>query len=409
MVGVQKTMKLAVILGDGMADWAVEALGGKTPLEVANHPYMDKFAQDGEFGLVKTVPDGMKPGSDTANLSVFGYDPRQYYSGRSPLEAASLGIDLMQTDVTYRCNLVTLSGEANLADTTMADYSAGEICTEEARELILFLDSKLASEGVRLYPGFSYRHCLVLNHAETGAELTQPHDFFGKPVADKLPSGTNAELLMRWMEKAYVLLNDHPVNRARVAAGKNPANAIWFWGEGRKPALTSFLEKTGLKGAVISAVDLIQGIGRCAEMEVVKVDGATGTYETNYAGKAAAAVDVLSRGADFIYLHIEAADECGHHGQVKEKVYSIEQIDLQVIKPVYEYLESCGEDFAILVLPDHPTPIQIRTHTAEPVPFALYRKGDCARRTVRYTESDAKTTGVYEDTGHRLIDRLKTR
>lgn len=402
-------MKLAVILGDGMADWAVDALGGKTPLEVANHPYMDKFAQDGEFGLVKTVPEGMKPGSDTANLSVFGYDPKRYYSGRSPLEAASLGIDLVGTDVTYRCNLVTLSSEATLADTTMLDYSAGEISTEEARELILFLDEKLASHGVRLYPGFSYRHCLVLNQAETGAELIPPHDFSGKPVADKLPTGTNQALLMRWMETAFSLLEDHPINLARKASGKNPANAIWFWGEGRRPALTPFLEKYGLRGAVISAVDLIQGIGRCAGMEVVKVDGATGTFETNFAGKAAAAIDVLSRGADYVYVHIEAADECGHHGQVKEKVFSIEQIDLQVIKPVFEYLERCGEDYAILVLPDHPTPIQIRTHSAEPVPFALYRKGDRAGREIRYTEGEARLTGLYVDAGHTLTDRMKTR
>jgi 2,3-bisphosphoglycerate-independent phosphoglycerate mutase len=402
-------MKLAVILGDGMADWAVDALGGKTPLEVANHPYMDKFAQDGEFGLVKTVPEGMKPGSDTANLSVFGYDPKRYYSGRSPLEAASLGIDLVETDVTYRCNLVTLSDEATLADTTMLDYSAGEISTEEARELILFLDERLASQGVRLYPGFSYRHCLVLNQADTGAELIPPHDFSGKPVADKLPTGTNQSLLMRWMEAAFSLLKDHPINLAREASGKNPANAIWFWGEGRRPALTPFLEKYGLRGAVISAVDLIQGIGRCAGMEVVKVEGATGTFETNFAGKAAAAIDVLSRGADYVYVHIEAADECGHHGQVKEKVYSIEQIDLQVIKPVFEYLERCGEDYAILVLPDHPTPLKIRTHSAEPVPFALYRKGDCAGRAVRYTESAAKSTGLFVDAGHTLTCRMKTR
>ncbi len=402
-------MKLAVILGDGMADWPVEELGGKTPLEVANHPYMDLFARDGAFGLVKTVPDGMKPGSDTANLSVFGYDPKRYYSGRSPLEAASLGIELAQTDVTYRCNLVTLSQERDIADTTMVDYSAGEISTEEARELILFLDSELGSEGVRLYPGFSYRHCLVLNEAQTGAELTPPHDFSGKPVAGKLPTGTNAELLLRWMKRAYELLNDHPINRARVAVGKNPANAIWFWGEGRRPALTPFLEKTGLKGAVISAVDLIQGIGRCAGMEVVKVEGATGTFETNFAGKAAAAIDVLKRGADYVYVHIEAADECGHHGQLKEKIYSIEQIDRQVIQPVYDYLEGCGEDYAILVLPDHPTPLKIRTHSSDPVPFALYRKGDHAGRENRYTELDANSTGLYEPEGFRLVDRMKRR
>lgn len=400
-------MKYAVILGDGMADWPLDELGGKTPLDAANHPAMDRLAQQGTFGLVQTVPDGMKPGSDTANLSVFGYDPKRYYSGRSPLEAASLGIPLVETDVTYRCNLVTLSQEKDIADSTMLDYSAGEISTEEARELILFLDERLSSDGVRLYPGFSYRHCLVLNHAETGAELTPPHDFSGKPVAGRLPEGTNAELLMHWMTEAYLLLKDHPVNAARIAAGKNPANAIWFWGEGRKPALTPFFEKTGLKGAVISAVDLIQGIGRCAEMAVVKVEGATGTYETNFAGKAAAAINVLARGADYVYIHIEAADECGHHGQMKEKIYSIEQIDRQILAPVYEYLESTGEDYVILVLPDHPTPLKIRTHSAEPVPFALYRKGDAAGKAVRYTESDAKLTGVYEDVGYRLIDRMR--
>ena len=400
-------MKFAVILGDGMADWPVEELGGKTPLEAAHHPMMDQLASDGEFGLVKTVPDGMKPGSDTANLSVFGYDPKRYYSGRSPLEAASLGIPLVESDVTYRCNLVTLSDAADLTDTTMRDYSAGEISTEEARELILFLNERLASEGVRLYPGFSYRHCLVLNHAQTGAELTPPHDFSGKPVEGKFPQGTNAQLLMRWMTEAFLLLKDHPVNQKRIAAGKNPANAIWFWGEGRKPALTSFLKKTGLNGAVISAVDLIQGIGKCAEMEVVKVEGATGTYETNFSGKAAAAIDVLVRGADYVYVHIEAADECGHHGQLKEKIFSIEQIDEKVLKPIYDYLESTGEDYAILVLPDHPTPLKIRTHSAEPVPFALYRKGDTAGKPLRYTENDAKLTGVYVDAGHRLIDRMQ--
>jgi len=400
-------MKFAVILGDGMADWPVEELGGKTPLEAAHHPMMDQLASDGEFGLVKTVPDGMKPGSDTANLSVFGYDPKRYYSGRSPLEAASLGIPLVESDVTYRCNLVTLSDAADIADTTMLDYSAGEISTEEARELILYLDERLASEGVRLYPGFSYRHCLVLNHAETGAELTPPHDFSGKPVEGKLPQGVNAQLLMRWMTEAFLLLKDHPINISRIAAGKNPANAIWFWGEGRKPALTPFLKKTGLKGAVISAVDLIQGIGKCAEMEVVKVEGATGTYETNFSGKAAAAIDVLARGADYVYVHIEAADECGHHGQLKEKVFSIEQIDEKVLKPIYDYLESTGEDYAILVLPDHPTPLKIRTHSAEPVPFALYRKGDAAGKPLRYTENDAKVTGTYVDAGHHLIDRMQ--
>ena len=399
-------MKYAVILGDGMADWPIDELGGKTPLDVAKHPFMDKLAQEGTFGLVQTVPDGMKPGSDTANLSVFGYDPLKYYTGRSPLEAASLGIPLSETDVTYRCNLVTLSGEGKLEDKTMADYSAGEISTEEARELILYLDYHLSCEGVRLYPGFSYRHCLVMNHAETGAELTPPHDITGKPVAGKLPAGTNAALLTDWMEEAHVLLKQHPVNLARIVTRKNPANAIWFWGEGRKPALTPFFEKTGLHGAVISAVDLVQGIGRCAEMNVIKVEGATGTFETNFTGKAQAAIRALSGGADYVYIHIEAPDECGHHGQIKEKIYSIEQIDAQVLAPVLTYLEESGEDYAVLVLPDHPTPIRIQTHSADPVPFALYQKGNAGRKAVRYTEQDAKNTGVLITEGYRLIDEL---
>ncbi|MCE5189099.1 MAG: cofactor-independent phosphoglycerate mutase [Eubacteriales bacterium] len=400
-------MKYVVILGDGMADWPLDELGGKTPLDVAKHPYMDKLAQNGRFGLVQTVPEGMKPGSDTANLSVFGYDPRRYYSGRSPLEAASLGIALAETDVTYRCNLVTLSQESELEQSTMLDYSAGEISTEEAHELILFLDRMLSNEKARLYPGFSYRHCLVLNEAETGATLTPPHDFTGKPVMGRLPDGQNAMLLREWMEKAYTRLKEHPVNRARVAAGKSPANAIWFWGEGRKPALTPFYEKTGLRGAVISAVDLIQGIGRCAEMEVVKVEGTTGTYETNFAGKARAAIRALSSGADYVYVHIEAPDECGHHGQIRGKIYSIEQIDSQILAPVWAYLETSGEDYTILVLPDHPTPIEIRTHSSDPVPFAIYRKGNAAGSTLRYTERDAKSTGVRVQEGYRLIDEMR--
>lgn len=400
-------MKYAVILGDGMADWPLDELGGKTPLDAAKHPYMDKMAQKGTFGLVQTVPPGMSPGSDTANLSVFGYDPKRFYSGRSPLEAASLGISLFESDVTYRCNLVTLSEEGSIEDATMIDYSAGEISSAEARELILYLDRALSSEGIRLYPGFSYRHCLVLNKAEDGAKLTPPHDFTGNPVAGKLPSGTNAALLLNWMERAYALLGDHPVNRARIAAGKSPANAIWFWGEGRKPALTPFFEKTGLNGAVISAVDLIQGIGRCAEMDVIKVKGATGTFETNFAGKAQAAIDALANGADYVYIHIEAPDECGHHGQIQEKIYSIEQIDAQILEPVWSYLDECGEEYAILVLPDHPTPIQIRTHSSEPVPFALFRKGDAKGSKLRYTERDSKSTGVLIEEGHRLIDVLR--
>jgi len=397
-------MKYAVILGDGMADWPLDELGGKTPLEAAKHPAMDKLSQAGTFGLVKTIPDGMKPGSDTANLAVFGYDPRKYYTGRSPLEAMSLGIDLEQSDVAYRCNLVTLSGGTTLAESVMTDYSAGEISTEEAAELVSYLNENVQDEGVLLYPGFSYRHCFVLKHAETGAELTPPHDFSGQSVAGKLPQGTNHELLTRWMERAFALLGDHPVNRARIQTGKNPANTIWFWGEGRRPELSPFIEKTGLNGAVISAVDLIQGIGKCAGMEVIKVEGATGTYETNFSGKAQAAIDALSRGIDYVYIHLEAPDECGHHGQLKEKIFSIEQIDEKVLAPVWKYLEDSGEDYRILLLPDHPTPLKIRTHSAEPVPFTLFMKGDNEQKQVRYCEKDASSSNVYLDEGFRLID-----
>jgi 2,3-bisphosphoglycerate-independent phosphoglycerate mutase len=399
-------MKYAVILGDGMADWPAEALGGKTPLEAARHPAMDKLSQAGTFGLVKTIPDGMKPGSDTANLAVFGYDPRKYYTGRSPLEAMSLGIDLEQSDVAYRCNLVTLTGGNSLAESVMTDYSAGEISTEEAAELIAYLNEQIQDEGVVLYPGFSYRHCLVMKHAETGAELTPPHDISGQSVEGKLPQGTNAELLMRWMERAFQLLGDHPINRARIEAGKNPANAIWFWGEGRRPQLSPFLSKTGLNGAVISAVDLIQGIGKCAGMEVIKVKGATGTFETNFSGKAQAAIDAFSRGIDYVYIHLEAPDECGHHGQLKEKIFSIEQIDEKVLTLVWKHLEASGEDYRILLLPDHPTPLKIRTHSAEPVPFTLFKKGDNEQKKVRYCEKDAAQTGVSLDEGFRLIDKM---
>ena len=400
-------MKYAVILGDGMADWPLDDLGGKTPLEAARHPQMDELARRGEFGLVKTVPDGMKPGSDTANLSVFGYDPRVYYSGRSPLEAMSLGIPLSESDVTYRCNLVTLRDAPSLEESAMLDYSAGEISTKEAAELVSFLGGRLQTPGAALYPGFSYRHCLVLQNAETGAELTPPHDISGQDTRGKLPGGTNAALLTDWMRASFELLKDHPINRARVAAGKNPANAVWFWGEGRKPKLTPFFEKTGLRGAVISAVDLIQGIGRCAGMDVLKVAGATGTFETNFFGKANAAIHALESGADFVYIHIEAPDECGHHGQLKEKIYSIEQIDEKILRPVWNYLESVGEDYRILVLPDHPTPLKIRTHSAEPVPYALFRRGSNANRAVRYTEREAALTGLFVEEGHTLIDRMR--
>lgn len=400
-------MKYVVFLGDGMADVPVPELGGKTPLDAACHPTMDLLAQNGTFGMVRTVPEGMKPGSDTANLAVFGYDPRRYYSGRSPLEAASIGIELAPEDVTYRCNLVTLSEAASIDDATMVDYSAGEISSEEARQLVDAINARFATTAARLYPGVSYRQCFVLRNAETGAQLTPPHDISRQSVRGRLPEGQNAALLREMMDYAYATLGRHPVNVARVQAGKHPANAIWFWGEGRRPALRPFFDMRGLRGGVISAVDLIQGIGKCAGMRVIPVEGATGNYHTNFAGKGRAAIDALGGDCDFVYIHVEAPDECGHQCQIPEKVYAIEQIDDQIVRPVLDYLDQSGEDYAVLLLPDHPTPVHLMTHTGDPVPFVLYRRGDRAGRAhVRYTEADAAQTGLFEPEGFRLLDRM---
>ncbi|MBR5536758.1 MAG: cofactor-independent phosphoglycerate mutase [Clostridia bacterium] len=402
-------MKSIVFLCDGMADYPVEALGGKTPLDLSRHPNMDKIAQSGLFGLARTVPEGQKPGSDNANLSVFGYDPLVYYTGRSPLEAVNMGIELAQEDVAYRCNTVTLSGSDNLEDCVMADYSAGEITSEESRQLIEAMDKLFRTETCELYPGVSYRHCLVLRDADTGAQCTPPHDISGKPVKDRLPKGVNSELLLDMMKRSYEVLKDHPVNQKRVAAGKNPANCLWFWGEGRKPALTPFAEKFGVtKGGVISAVDLIRGIGRCAELEVLPVDGViTGTFETDFDAKTRAAIRAFEEGHQFVYLHMEGPDECGHHGQIAEKVTCIEDIDRKVIGPVLEYLENCGEDYAVLVMPDHPTPLCLKTHVSDPVPFALFSsKYPMDNGDVVFNEHNARATGLFVPRGCDLMEKL---
>ena len=401
-------MKSVVFLCDGMADYPVEALGGKTPLDVSSHPNMDKIAQGGLFGLAQTVPHGMKPGSDNANLSVFGYDPLVYYTGRSPLEAVNMGITLNAGDVAYRCNTVTLSGSDNIEDCIMTDYSAGEISSEESRQLIEAMDKVFRTEKVELHPGISYRHCLVLRDAQTGAELTPPHDISRKPVKGHLPQGENGKLLLDMMKYSYSVLKDHPVNQKRVAEGKNPANCLWFWGEGRKPALTPFAEKFGVhKGGVISAVDLIRGIGLCAGLEVLPVDGViTGTFETDFDAKARAAIKALKEGHEFVYIHMEGPDECGHHGQIPEKVQCIQDIDTKVIGPVMEYLESCGEDYAVLVMPDHPTPLRIRTHSIDPVPFFIYSSAEELEGVESFDEESAATTGLYVRDGYTLMDRL---
>lgn len=392
-------MKYVVILGDGMADYPLSALGNRTPLQAAAKPNIDALAKVSETGLCKTIPAGMKPGSDTANLSVLGYDPKLYYTGRSPLEAASIGIDLKDTDVTLRANLVTIK------DGIMTDYSAGEISTEEARELITSLKKQIDGDGIKLYAGVSYRHCLVVESGSTGANLTPPHDITDKPVKDYLPKGANADLYLSLMKKSEEVLKNHPVNERRVKSGKNPATSLWFWGEGTKPKLDSFESKFGKKGVMISAVDLLKGIGKLAGMEVINVDGATGNYETNFDGKAQAALKALKSGADFAYIHMEAPDECGHQGDIKHKIYSIEKID-GVVKTVKEGLEAAGETFRILIMPDHPTPIALKTHVSDPVPYLLYASDEKVNGAPAYDEISAKKSGIFEPVGHELIKKL---
>ena len=380
-------MKYVVVLGDGMADWKLPALNNKTCLEAAKTPTLDRLAPHSEVGLCKTVPDGMKPGSDVANMSVMGFNPKNYYTGRSPLEAVSMGINLSDTDITLRCNLVTLSDETNYEDKTMVDYSAGEIST------------------YTFYAGVSYRHCLVVKNGETGHDLTPPHDISDKPVKGHLPKGKYGDIYLDFMKKSYELLKDHPINKKRIAEGKNPANSIWLWGEGTKPMMENFERLRSLKGGVISAVDLVKGIGLLAGMEIINVEGSTGDYHTNFEGKANAAADALLGGLDYVYIHMEAPDECGHHGDPEHKIYSIEQIDNKVLPTLLKRLEK--EKFAILVCPDHPTPCACKTHVSEPVPYLIYTNvKDLGNGAARYTEDEAQKTGKFIPEGHKLIERL---
>jgi 2,3-bisphosphoglycerate-independent phosphoglycerate mutase len=349
----------------------------------------------------------MKPGSDVANMSVLGFNPHDYYTGRSPLEAVSIGINLKDTDVTLRCNLVTLSDDEPYENKTMVDYSAGEITTEEARELINYLKKYIDDDTFTLYAGVSYRHCLVVDHGVTGHDLTPPHDISDRKITDYLPKGKLGEKYLEMMKKSYELLKNHPINQKRIAAGKRPANSMWLWGEGTKPGLSSFEKVRGLKGGIISAVDLVKGIGLLADMKIIEVEGSTGNYDTNFKGKANAAADALIGGLDFVYIHMEAPDECGHHGDVAHKIYSIEQIDNVVIPTLIDKFEKAGEDYAILVTPDHPTPCKCKTHVSEPVPYLIYSNvKNLSNGATRYTEDEAAKTGLYVDCGHKLIERL---
>lgn len=396
-------MKYIVVLGDGMADEPLEALGGKTPLEYAQTPCMDSLASMGHMGLVQNVPSGMAPGSDVANLSVLGYDPKRSYSGRSPLEALSVGVKMEPDDVIFRTNIVTLTEEEPYAEKTILDHSSGEIATEDADVLMDSIRSAFNSETVQFYTGTSYRHIMVWKHGKV-VPLEPPHDHLGDKIGRWLPK---EPILREMMEKSYQILNGHPLNLARAAAGKHKANSLWFWGAGTKPSLCSFREKTGLKGAMISAVDLLKGIAVGAGMQVYQVPGATGSIDTNYEGKAAAAAKaLLEDGNDFVYVHVEAPDEMGHQGLVDAKVKSVEYLDSRLIAPLKKALDESGEDYRMLILPDHPTPIRLRTHTGDPVPFLLYDSTRQEKKRARFTEAEAAQTGDFEPRGCRLMDRL---
>ena len=399
-----KDMKYIVILCDGMADEPLEMLGGKTPLEAACTVNMDRLAADSEIGMVRTVPEGMSPGSDTANLSVIGYNPEKYYSGRSPLEALSIGAKMEDGDVSFRCNLVTLSEEEEgYEDRHILDHSSGEIPTEEAAELVEALKNGLKQEGYTFYVGTSYRHLLIEKNGKI-IDLTPPHDILTKRIGDYLPSDP---VLRDMMIRSYEILKDHPVNVRRRAEGKNPANSAWFWGAGTRPALTSFEEKNGVKGAMISAVDLLKGIAVGAGMHNIVVEGANGGLHTNYRGKGQAAVRALTEdGYDFVYVHIEAPDEMGHQGSAEDKIQAIESIDREIIGPVADALGQAGVEFRMLILPDHPTPVRVRTHTSDPVPYLLYDSVKVQNGCGEYSERTGRESGRLLEEGYRLIDHL---
>lgn len=402
-------MKYVVVLYDGMADYPVPELNGKTPMMCANKPLFDSLAKHSEVGLVKTVHDTLKPGSDVANMSVMGFDPLKYYTGRSPLEAVSIGVKLKDDDVTLRCNLVTLSEEENYEDKTMVDYSAGDISSEEAAELIKSVEEAFGSDKYTYYSGVSYRHCLVVHEGTTDlGNMTPPHDISGRVVGEYLSNSLNASPLIAMMKKSYDILKDHPVNKKRIAEGKRPGNSIWLWGEGKKPILPSFESLYGLKGSVISAVDLLKGIGISAKMSVPEVEGATGYIDTNFEGKAKCALEELEKGNDLVYIHIEAPDECGHRNEPQNKVRAIELIDEKVLSIVLEGLKKY-DDYKIMILPDHPTPIVTKTHARDPVPYMIYHKNAPENGVDTINEETAKATGVFIENGPEIMKHFITK
>lgn len=396
-------MKYIVILGDGMAGEPLEVLGGKTTLATAKTPLMDDLASKGEMGLASMVPANMKPGSDVANLAVMGYDPQKYYSGRSPLEALSLRIAMEPTDIILRCNLVTVSEDEPYEKKTILDHSSGEISSEDADILMDAVRETFNSEQFQFYSGTSYRHITVWKNGAV-LEFEPPHDHLGEVIGSYLPT---EKIFRSMMERSFEILNNHPLNIQRAAEGKNKANSIWFWGAGTKPSLSNFREKTGLSGAMISAVDLLKGIAVGAGMKVIEVEGANGSLHTNYEGKAAAAVDaLLNDNCDFVYVHVEAPDEMGHQGSIENKIQAIENLDIRVIAPIKAAMDESGEDYRLLVLPDHPTPIRIRTHTSDPVPYIIYDSRRQKRKIAHYNEKEAALTGQHYPIGYLLMDHL---
>ncbi|MBE6583573.1 MAG: cofactor-independent phosphoglycerate mutase [Ruminococcaceae bacterium] len=399
-------MKYLVLIPDGMADETISSLGNKTPMQAASKPYMDALAKKSVVGTVSNVPRGMVPESDTANMAILSFDPKVYSKGRSPLEAVSMGLTMQPDEVAYRCNVVTLSEGGDYDDKIMLDHSADEITTAEADELIKSLDAALGNEFRRFYTGVSYRHCILWRGGCDTYNFMRPHDILGQPIKDYLPSGEDGRVFYELMRASFDILEHHPVNEARRARGLRPANSIWLWSPGKKPALPSFKQKWGLDAAVISAVDLIKGIGLCAGMRSIDVEGATGNVHTNYDGKAQAAIDAFKDGADYVYIHVEGPDECGHRAETENKVLSIELIDKKILGPVYEYLKESGEDFKIMVLPDHPTPVRLRTHTIDPVPFMVYSSRQSHCGVDQFSELSAAKTGLYIPDGYTLMEKV---
>ncbi len=400
-------MKYLVLIPDGMADEKIEALGGMTPMQKAHKPMMDMLAARSLVGMVSNVPDGMVPESDTANMAILSFDPKVFSKGRSPLEAMSMGLTMTPEDTAYRCNVVTLSEDGDYEDKIILDHSADEITTAEADELIKALQKALGTDYRTFYTGVSYRHCILWKNGDDHYDFMRPHDILGKRIGEYLPRTEDggAEFL-EIMKKSYDILNHHPVNEARRARGLKPANSIWLWSPGKKPQLPSFKEKWHLNGAVISAVDLIKGIGICAGMKSFDVEGATGNVHTNYTGKANAAIEAFENGYDYVYIHVEAPDECGHRAELENKVLSVELIDEKILAPVYQYLQECGDDFRIMILPDHPTPIRIRTHTSDPVPFMIYSSKDEREGVALFCEESAAAAGMYIPSGFTLMEHL---